>query len=48
MFDSDNFEKFCGKALEEMDDRNERVVILSSVCYVYSKVNLYKSIMSTL
>lgn len=26
MFDSDNFEKFCGKALEEMDDRNERVV----------------------
>ena len=26
MFDSDNFEKFCGKVLEEMADRNERVV----------------------
>lgn len=26
MFDSDNFEKFRGKVLEEMTERNERVV----------------------
>lgn len=26
MFDSDNFEKFRGKVLEEMQERNERVM----------------------